>query len=44
MRAPRDGARVAAMGMAKEQAALRRVATLVARGVSHDELFAAVKL
>ena len=30
------------MGMAEEQAALRRVATLVARGVSHDELFAAV--
>jgi signal transduction histidine kinase len=28
--------------MAEEQAALRRVATLVARGVSRDELFAAV--
>ena len=28
--------------MAEEQAALRRVATLVARGVSQDELFAAV--
>jgi signal transduction histidine kinase/ketosteroid isomerase-like protein len=28
--------------MAEEQAALRRVATLVARGVSEDELFAAV--
>jgi GAF domain-containing protein/ketosteroid isomerase-like protein len=41
-----DALRVPARGeatrMAEERAALRRVATLVARGVSHDELFAAV--
>jgi signal transduction histidine kinase/ketosteroid isomerase-like protein len=34
--------RAEAARIAGEQAALRRVATLVARGVSHDELFAAV--
>ena len=34
--------RADATKMAEEQAALRRVATLVARGVSQDELFAAV--
>jgi signal transduction histidine kinase len=34
--------RAAGSKMAEEQAALRRVATLVARGVSQDELFAAV--
>jgi hypothetical protein len=34
--------RAEASKMAEEQAALRRVATLVARGVSEDELFAAV--
>ena len=34
--------RAEASKMAEEQAALRRVATLVARGVSQDELFAAV--
>jgi signal transduction histidine kinase/ketosteroid isomerase-like protein len=34
--------RVEGSKMAEEQAALRRVATLVARGVSQDELFAAV--
>jgi signal transduction histidine kinase len=41
-----DAVRVPARGeaarIAEEQAALRRVATLVARGVSQDELFAAV--
>jgi signal transduction histidine kinase/ketosteroid isomerase-like protein/uncharacterized protein YoaH (UPF0181 family) len=35
-------ARVEGSRLAEEQAALRRVATLVARGVSQDELFAAV--
>jgi signal transduction histidine kinase len=41
-----DAVRVPARGeaarIAEEQAALRRVATLVARGVSQDELFAAI--
>jgi hypothetical protein len=41
-----DAVRVPARGeagvVAEEQAALRRVATLVARGVSQDEVFAAV--
>jgi signal transduction histidine kinase len=44
-RAPRseaEAARARAEGLAREQAALRRVAVLVAKGASADELYAAV--
>src|SRR5881392_3571152 len=41
-RAELAGSEARARGLAEEQAALRRVATLVAKGASSDELFAAV--